>query len=461
MPVEDCPRSHLAALAVSNAHCSVDDRREAARGYIANLSDVEIESVLSVLSRNFKDFIREESGDWNVSYAQTLATVLHQFSVSSIPWNGRSALLAIQAIVSNGGDFYQDAKLIRAIARSGIVIDRGHEADCTFEQCAERFRDVGQGIGIRKALHQIFGRIYIPKLQTAVRPYEDVPFLRFLADLVRNLEHLARVRGDEAGAVAGVLHRQLVYPLNREWILDFEQAYRTWETEFGDYRWLEVLPPQWPGDRYPALMDHLLSAKGSIPTHKWLVRTQFLIDEYRSDAVENLLVQQASDFASGEVVAESESLWIAKARVYAQLHELYSNVPASVDPVRAKLGPTAIYTLPWIGSDRKVREHCPLPNPISVSTSNTAMMKGVAWTLSRFKDEAAVRALKDLITGGAASIDTVHGPRTRALAVANAAVWALAQFGTNEASVTLHELQEVITEPRTLTAVKEAVKGLS
>jgi hypothetical protein len=453
------PGANLKSFLASNATWPIEMSREKASQFIHTLDDIEIAEILSTLSEGFSVFLNKNFNTSGASHYRAMKKLLYAFSTVKIHWTGGMALSAIGTLATNGGDFFEDAKLIRAIARSQAVVERSSEADQVFEICMSRILDIGHGIEIRKALCRIFGRLYIPTLQTAVQPYANVSFLTFLASLVASLEQLAKERGDHTGALPGILHRELVYPLDRQRILELERDYRAWESAFGEYRWIEVLPPQWRGDRYPTLLGHLSGARGSSPSSKWLNQIDGLVDRFGSEAVRNCLLQQAADFGAGEIVAESEQLWIGKARVYAKLYELYSEVPASVDPVRAQLGRTAIHFLPWVGANNIIREYCPPPNPMTVSASNMTMMKGVAWALSCFPDEEATDSLHDLVTGSAAPIDTIHGPRTRALAVANAAVLALSKQNNKLSLNTLKHLQTVIEEPRIRSSIVQALKS--
>jgi hypothetical protein len=453
------PGANLKSFLASNATWPIEMSQEKASQFIHTLNDIEIAELLSTLNEGFVVFLMKNFNTASGSHRRAMKTLLYAFANVKIQWTSEMALSAMGVLATGGGDFVEDAKLIRAIARSEAVVERSSEADQVFEICMSRILDVGHGIEIRKALCRIFGRLYIPTLQTAVQPYANVSFLRFLATLVASLEQLAKERGDPTGGLSGILHRQLAYPLDRQRILELEWAYRAWESAFGEYRWIEVLPPLWRGDRYPALLGHLSGAKGSSPSSKWLNQLDGLVDRFGSEAVRNCLLQQAADFGAGEIVAESEQLWIGKARVYANLYELYSKVPASVDPVRAQLGRTAIHFLPWVGADNIIREYCPPPNPMTVSASNMTMMKGVAWALSRFPDEEATYALHDMVTGSAAPIDTIHGPRTRALAVANAAVLALSKQNNKLSLNTLKHLQTVIEEPRIRSSIVQALKS--
>ena len=450
---------NLKSFLESNATWPIEMSQEKASEFIHALNDVEISELLTTLNEEFGLYLKKHFKTFGISHRRAMKKLLYAFSTASAHWTSEMVLSAMGALATNGGDFVEDAKLIRAIARLEAIVDRSSEADQVFEICMSRVLDIGHGIEIRKALCRIFGRLYIPILQTAVQPYANVSFLTFLGSLVASLEELATERGDSSGALPGILHRELVYPLDRRRILELERAYRAWESAFGEYRWIEVLPPQWRGDRYPMLLGHLSGARGSSPSAKWLNQLDGLVDRFGSEAVQNCLLQQAADFGTGKIVAESEQLWIGKARIYANLYELYSKVPASVDPVRAQLGRTAIHFLPWVGADNTIREYCPPANPMTVSASNMTMMKGVAWALSRFQDEEATYALYDLVTGSAAPIDTIHGPRTRALAVANAAVLALSKQNNKLSLNTLTQLQTVIEEPRISSSIVQALKS--
>lgn len=450
---------NLRSFIAHNANWPIEMKRENASQFISSLNDIQVAELLTAMNEDFSVLLTEIFGSWIVSQRRVMKKLLYEFATVKIRWTGELALLATGSLAANGGDFIEDAKLIRAISKANIIVERGPEADRVFETCMSRFLDTGHGIEIRKALCRIFGRLYVPALQTVVQPYANISFLKFLASLVAALEQLVRERGDATGALPGILHRELVYPLNRQHILELERAYRAWESAFSEYRWIEVLPPQWQGDRYPALLTLLSSAKGSSPNPKWLGQLDSLVDRLGSEAVRNCLLQQAADFGAGEIVAESEQLWIGKARVYAKLYELYSKVPESVDPVRAQFGRTSIYCLPWIGAANTIREHCPPPNPMAVSASNMTMMKGVAWALSRFPDVEATAALHDLVTGSAAPIDTIHGPRTRALAVANAAILALSKQNSEFSLHTLKRLQSVIEEPRIRNSIEHVLES--
>lgn len=201
------PGANLKSFLASNATWPIEMSREKASQFIHTLNDVEIAELLSTLNEEFSIFLKENFNTSGRSYYRAMQKVLYAFATTKIHWTSELALSATGSLATNGGDFIEDAKLIRAIARSGAVVARSSEADQIFEICMSRILDTGHGIEIRKALCRIFGRLYIPTLQTAVQPYANRSFLTFLASLVAALEQLVKERGNPAGALPDILYQ--------------------------------------------------------------------------------------------------------------------------------------------------------------------------------------------------------------------------------------------------------------
>lgn len=399
---------------------------------------------------------------------------------------------------------------LASMQRDGVSFPIGFAREREFAALVNAFGDVGEDQEIRRAAHDLFGRIYIPCPVSSHDALNDIQFQRYLKRLVAGLHEVAVLREHvraqhpdwygpcsgqaiqpyvfnrlqprlhpkdilrlpalgtmgQAGLVQELVHWKWWYafrnpdllPLDEAWMTRHADAYEAWEAAQGGQRWIEHLTPSLPATFSPALAALLGTATGAKPSARWIKKLKQTVSEREVEARAGVLAMLHRLGSAGDVRA-SELAW-KDAGLYAFLHLHFRDMQRQGFELATRSLPDLLY-LPWIKDGRTVLNGRLPPNPITLSEANTAFARGLAWSASCWRDEEVVEGLQSAAGGAMATIDLGdNGLRMRSLALFNACVWSLTEIASPEASVALQALSGEATDARACRSLTAALTGI-
>jgi hypothetical protein len=463
------------------------------------LSQSERDTFLKSLNCDPMGVINARNKNNAYIYRSVVRSALKELCSRQTEWTNDLALHALGACRQwNEYESIGGVATLSAMKRSGVCFAPGEARDREFAGLANAFGDVGKGGDMRRAAHDLFGMIYVPRAVSSYNALNDKPFQTYLKILVDGLHNVAVMRElvktqhpewyipcsgqavspdifftlkpklhrintfrlstcntlDQAGAFQELVSWSWWFPFAYPDLLPIDeyrvssnaQAYSKWEEIYGETRWVEPIVPSLPKTIEPHIVGHLSTAKGSKPSKRWTKTMSDIISNHEG-GLRSGIITVLSRLGSADFIKASEASW-RDAGAYAYLHQKFRNRYREDGEPKLKELPELLY-LPWIKDGKTVLHHSLPDNPMTLSESNTIFARGLIWAASLWQDEEMVDALARTAGGAMQPLDLGHhGLRMRSLATFNACVWSLLTIGSEHAQLALAALSRDATDPR-------------